>query len=127
MLPKIPVDVMTLVSPFESGNTKIHSLDNRRVYEILGLAADHDTTTVDFEGRTIVRSGNTLKITDAPGKAETKNSVTKESKTHVILRWRFATPHGVTVDGAHAAVKADANGVAAVEFDHAGTSTIAWQ
>jgi alpha-D-xyloside xylohydrolase len=129
VLPKIPEDVMTLVSPVESGNPKIHSLDNRRVYEILGAAADHDTTTVDFEGRMIVRSGNTLKITDAPGKtdAEPKDSDKKESKTHVILRWRFSSPHSVTVDGASTPVKADHNGIATVEFDHTGSSMIAWQ
>ena len=40
----------------------------------------------DFEGRSVVRSGKSLKITG-------------DSAAHMIVRWRFAKPKSVTVDG----------------------------
>ena len=118
VLPKIPEDVMTLVTSAESGNQQVHALDDRRVYEILGPAAGHDTGYTDFEGRTIVRSGNTLAIKPAAESA---------GKTHVIVRWRFVTPAGVTVNGAAAESKADANGVATIEFDLTAATLITWR
>ena len=127
VLPKIPEDVMTLVPEAESGNAHLHTLDQRRVYEILGDAAAGDTRMTDFEGRTVVRVGNTLTITPAaPGKDDPAPDP-KAPKTHVILRWRFATPHSASVNGAGAAVKADKNGVPTVEFDLLGATTITWQ
>ena len=88
ILPKIPEDVMTLVTGAESGNKEIHGLDARRVYEILGPAADRDTTITDFEGRIIVRSGNTVRITP---------STTGPATPHVLVRWRFV--HAVQRNG----------------------------
>ncbi len=121
VIPKIPEDVMTLVPAGESGNKTIHSLDNRRVYEILGPAADDDVKMVDFEGRMIVRSGDSLTISQAGDLPDPKTD-----KAHVILRWRFATPHSVTVNGAGAGVKNDQNGIATVEFDLAKETTVSW-
>ena len=123
ILPKIPEDVMTLVPSAESGNTQLQTLDNRRVYEILGPPADTDTTLTDFEGRTLTRSGSTLKIT--PTNAKPNEAAT--SKPHIILRWRFTTPHSVTVDGSDVSLKNDGNGLATVEFDLAKETTITWQ
>ena len=114
ILPKIPEDVMTLVPQSESGNTQVKSLDDRRVYEIVGPAAATATSITDFEGRTVLRSENTLQITG-------------DSAAHIILRWRFSTPHSVTVNGNAVAVRKDASGLPAVEFDHSSSSAIAWQ
>ncbi len=122
VLPKIPEDVMTLVPEAESGDTHLQTLDSRRVYEIVGAAADGETKFTDFEGRTIVRSGNTLTITPAPLK-----DGEKPVKTHVILRWRFATPHTASVNGSSATIAADKNGTPAVEFDLLKATTITWQ
>jgi len=124
ILPKIPEDVMTLVPAAESGNPKLHTLANRRVYEILGPAADHETTTIDFEGRTLLRFGNTLKITDASNPFSANKT---ESKPHIILRWRFLTPHTATVNGTPTPIQPDKDGIPTLEFDHTATSTITWQ
>ena len=118
---------MTLVPEVESGNPHLHTLDNRRVYEILGDAAASDTKIADFEGRTVARAGNTLTITPAlPGKDDSAPDP-KAPKTHVILRWRFATPHSASVNGAAEAIKADKDGIPVVEFDLSGATTITWQ
>ncbi len=114
ILPKIPEDVMTLVPQSESGNKTVKTLDDRRVYELIGPAAATATSIADFEGRTVLRSDNTLMISG-------------DSAAHVILRWRFATPKSVTVNGSAVNVTNDADGVPTVEFDHTGTSNVAWQ
>ena len=114
ILPKIPEDVMTLVPQSESGNTTVKTLDDRRVYEIVGPAAANATSILDFEGRTILRSENTLQITG-------------DSVAHIILRWRFITPHSATVNGASVAIHNDANGIPTIEFDYSGNTAIAWQ
>jgi len=114
ILPKIPEDVMTLVPQSESGNTTVKTLDDRRVYEIVGPAAANATSILDFEGRTILRSENTLQITG-------------DSVAHIILRWRFTTPHSATVNGASVAIHNDANGIPTIEFDYSGNTAIAWQ
>ena len=114
ILPKIPEDVMTLVPQSESGNKTVKTLDDRRVYEIIGPAAATATSILDFEGRTVLRSDNTLQITG-------------DSAAHIILRWRFTTPHSATVNGAAVAIHNDANGTPTIEFDHSGTTAIAWQ
>jgi alpha-D-xyloside xylohydrolase len=126
ILPKIPEDVMTLVPAAESGNTQLHTLDNRRVYEILGPAADTDTTLTDFENRTLERSGNTLKITPSSPEPNEEPDP-KATKPHIILRWRFSTPHSATVNGASTPIQADANGTPTLEFDLTGATTITWQ
>ncbi len=124
ILPKIPEDVMTLVPADESGNQKVHTLDNRRVFEILGEAAQSDTRITDFEGRTLVRSGDTLKITPPDfGTAAPAKNLTP----HIILRWRFVTPHSVTVNGRNATLENDPNGLPAIGFDLNAATTVAWQ
>jgi alpha-D-xyloside xylohydrolase len=111
VVPKIPEDVMTLVPQSESGNTTLKSLDDRRVYEVIGAGAAEKTLT-DFEGRTLVRSGQSLKISG--------------SAARVTVRWRFGSATGVTVNGAPVSVRSDANGPY-VEFDHTAESVVAWQ
>ena len=110
VLPKIPEDVMTLVPSSESGNKTIKTLDDRRVYEIIG-SSPQDTLTKDFEGRELTHAGNTLKITG-------------EKKAHVILRWKFTAVHSATLNGAPLTLQPGAT----AEFDYIGTpATIAWQ
>ncbi len=118
ILPKIPEDVMTLVPQSESGNKTVKTLDDRRVYEIVGPAADSATSIVDFEGRNILRSDNTLQIS-GPDAAP--------AVAHVILRWRFTTPRSATVNGAAVPIRNDANGIPTIEFDYTANTTIAWQ
>jgi alpha-D-xyloside xylohydrolase len=114
VIPKIPEDVMTLVPQSESGNTTVKSLDDRRVYEINDDAGGASTIT-DFEGRTVARSGKTLKITG-------------DSAAHMIVRWRFARPKSVTVNGKSAQVIENAaGGWVGVEFDHSKESLVEWK
>ena len=117
VIPKIPEDVMTLVPQSESGNTTVKSLDDRRVYELIGLgpgdAASKEIRLTDFEGRVVVRSGRSLKITG-------------NSAAHVIVRWRFGTVASATVNGAPVAVEPGPDGPT-IEFDHATESLVAWQ
>jgi alpha-D-xyloside xylohydrolase len=117
VIPKIPEDVMTLVPQSESGNTTVKSLDDRRVYELIGLgpgdAASKEIRLTDFEGRVVVRSGRSLKITG-------------NSAAHVIVRWRFGTVASATVNGAPATVEPGPDGPH-IEFDHATESLVAWQ
>jgi len=127
ILPKIPDDVMTLVPAAESGNAHLQTLDQRRVYEILGHAAEGDTKITDFEDRTIVRSGNSLTITPPmPAKGDPAPDP-KAPKTHIILRWRFTTPQTASINGAAATVTNDRTGTPTVEFDLSGPATITWQ
>jgi alpha-D-xyloside xylohydrolase len=114
ILPKIPEDVMTLVPQSESGNKTVTSLDDRRVYELIGPAAASASSITDFENRTILRSENTLAITG-------------DSAAHIILRWRFTTPHSATVNGQPVSIANDPNGIPTIEFDHTSSSSIAWQ
>ena len=113
VVPKIPEDVMTLVPQSESGNTTVKSLDDRRVYELTGAAGAKDATIIDFEGRTVTRSGNTLKIAG-------------DSAAHIIVRWRFAPVNSATVNGAAVKVQ-QGDGYQFVEFDHMKESTVTWQ
>ncbi|QHN02025.1 glycoside hydrolase family 31 protein [Granulicella sp. WH15] len=113
ILPKIPEDVMTLVPQSESGNSSVKTLDNRRVYELLGPAASKPTSITDFEGRTLVRTGDTLDIVGS-------------AAARMIVRFRFQHPRSVTCNGAPVSIKNDANGPY-IEFDHAGSSKITWQ
>jgi len=113
VLPKIPEDVMTLVPSSESGNTSIKSLDNRRVYEIVGGSAESpDTTVTDFEGRTIARRAHSLKI-DGPA-------------ARVTVRWRFGNIGRATVNGTPATLQANADGPS-IDFDHGSSSLVEWQ
>jgi alpha-D-xyloside xylohydrolase len=113
VIPKIPDDVMTLVPQSESGNSRVKSLDDRRVYELTGEAGSAKSTTTDFEGRVLVRDANSLKING-------------DSAAHLIVRWRFAKVQSVTVNGAAVKVQTGSDGPF-VEFDHRKESTVAWQ
>jgi alpha-glucosidase (family GH31 glycosyl hydrolase) len=112
VLPELPEDLVTPVRVAESGNKTVTTMDDRRVYEVVGAAASSPTTTVDFEGRTAVRSGNSLTITG-------------DAKAHVIVRWRFGKVQAATVNGGAVKVQSDAAGQF-VEFDYAKQSTVAW-
>jgi alpha-D-xyloside xylohydrolase len=113
VIPKIPEDVMTLVPQSESGNKQVKSLDDRRVFEVIGEAGMASVT--DFEGRTIERSGASLKIAG-------------EKAAHVIVRFRNLHPKSVTVNGAAAKLASGADGQPFVEFEYAkGASTVSWQ
>jgi alpha-D-xyloside xylohydrolase len=113
VLPRIPEDVMTLVPSAESGNTTVKSLDNRRVYEVIGGAADSpDTTITDFEGRTITRRAHSLKI---DGNA-----------SRVTVRWRFGNVASATVNGTPVMLAANADGPS-IDFDHGSSSLVEWQ
>ena len=111
VLPKIPEDVMTLVPQSESGNTTVKSLDDRRVYEVIGSGAA-ETTLTDFEGRKVLRSARSLKITG--------------DSARVIVRWRFGTVAKASVNGAPVTVKKGADGPL-IEFDHAAESLVVWE
>jgi alpha-D-xyloside xylohydrolase len=113
ILPKIPEDIMTLVPKSESGNTTIHTLDDRRIYELIGRAPSTPTTITDFEGRTLVRSGNTLTIAG--------NSVAR-----IIIRFRFEEVHSASVNGVFAAIQYGPYG-AYIEFDYTGNATVTWR
>ena len=113
ILPKIPEDVMTLVPAAESGNKTIHTLDNRRVYELLGPASSSPTIVEDFENRKLVRIANTLTIN---GKAP----------AHIILRWRFSSPSAINVNGV-AATPQEGEGYTSIEFDYTAPTRINWQ
>jgi alpha-D-xyloside xylohydrolase len=111
ILPKIPDDIMTLVPQSEVHDSKVKSLDDRRVYEIYPGAL---RTITDFEGRTISpgSAANTLNIAGKPAR--------------ITLRWRFSGPSRVTVDGRQLATVQAADGSVSVEFAHQSASAIAW-
>ena len=58
VLPKIPEDVMTLVPQSESGDSTTKSLDDRRVYEVVG---EGNSKMTDFEERVVERGANCFK------------------------------------------------------------------
>ena len=68
VIAKIPEDVMTLVPQSESGNTTVKSLDDRRVYEVIGGWLS-ETRITDFEGRVVVRAGEVAEDLRRPGGA----------------------------------------------------------
>lgn len=121
VLPKIPDDIMTLISPKDSGNKTVHSLDNRRVFEILGEASNAETTFTDFEGRAVTRSGNTLQITAAEAEASVPG------KTWISVKWKFLTPRSASVNGANVPIHSDENGVPTIEFEEGANDLIVWQ
>ena len=112
VIAKIPEDTMTLVPQRESGNAAVKSLDDRRVYEVIGGGAGERTMT-DFEGRTVVRGAHSLRISGGPA-------------ARVTVRWRFGAVGGAAVNGAAVPVQAGADGPF-VEFAYRGQSTVEWQ
>jgi alpha-D-xyloside xylohydrolase len=113
VIAKIPEDVMTLVPEKESGNSTVKSLDDRRVYELIGGSGSGESTTTDFEGRVVVRVAKSLKISGGPA-------------ARVIVRWRFGTVASAMVNGIAVQVQAGADGPF-VEFDYAAESLLEWK
>jgi alpha-D-xyloside xylohydrolase len=111
VLPKIPDDVMTLVPRADFQNTSVQPMDDRRVYEMYPGAETWATT--DFENRKISRNAGKLEISGAPAR--------------VTVRWRFAHPSAVTLNGRQTLNVASAGDGARVEWDHRGASTLTWQ
>ena len=113
ILPKIPEDVMTLVPRVQYSDSAVHGLDDRRVYEI--WTGREARTTTDFEGRRLEydpRDGS-LVLSGAPAR--------------VTIRWRFAHPEDVTVNGRKPGrISETADGVS-VEFEHQQKSRIVWK
>ena len=112
VIPKIPEDVMTLVPPGESHNTTVKSLDNRRVYEVIGGASSAETHLTDFEGRALTRTADSLRI--------------RGEAARMLVRWRFGTVASATVNGAAVSVASTPDGPS-IEFDHTAESVVAWQ
>jgi alpha-D-xyloside xylohydrolase len=113
VIAKIPEDVMTLVPEKESGNTKVKSLDDRRVYELIGGGSSGETRITDFEGRVVVREAKSLKISGGPA-------------ARVIVRWRFGAVTKVKVNGVEVKAQTGVDG-ASVEFDYAAESLVEWE
>lgn len=110
ILPELPPEVMTLVPAAESGNQAVHSMDDRRVYEIVG--EDSGKVEIkDFEGRSVVRDGRSLTI---DGKA-----------AQVTVRWRFGEAKSVTVNGAATQV-VTGDGATSVTFALAKHADLRW-
>jgi alpha-D-xyloside xylohydrolase len=114
VVPKIPEDVMTLVPPSESGNTAVKSLDNRRVYEVIGNGGSGERSITDFEGRVVTRAANSNSMKITGGAAR------------VTVRWRFGNVAGATVNGTPATIQAGADGPY-IDFDHASASLVEWR
>lgn len=107
IIPKIPDDVMTLVPASEYADKSVKSMDNRRVYEI--YPGNKLEAIRDFESRSIEPGDQrgSLKISGAPA--------------HIIIRWRFASPATVVVNGHAVSMARNADGTE-IEFDHTGTT-----
>lgn len=110
---------MTLVPFSESGNNTVPSMDDRRVYEVMGGPVDEKAAVqTDFEGRKLTRGEGSLKIEDGVNTLVTPAKVT--------VRWRFGTVTAATVDGATVELKTGADGPY-VEFSHTGTNLVEWK
>lgn len=110
ILPELPADVMTLVPAAESGNQTVHTMDDRRVYEVVG--ADGGRVEVkDFEGRLLVREGRTLTIEGKPAQ--------------VTVRWRFGEARAVTLNGASVRVMTK-DGSSSVAFSLSQRAVLSW-
>jgi len=112
ILPKIPEDVMTLVAQSQIKSPGIHALDDRRVYEI--WPGNDARTLADFEGRSLAYEPKTgsLRIAGAPAR--------------ITLRWKFAHPAAVSVNGHKLDAVSTAADGASADFAHSGSSTITW-
>ena len=103
VIPRIPEDVMTLVPESESGNQSVKTLDDRRIFEVVGGASSEPVSFTDFEDRAIRREGNTLTIGAA------------KQVARITVRWRFEHPAEVMVDGKAIAPASD-GAASSVEF-----------
>jgi alpha-D-xyloside xylohydrolase len=116
VIPKIPEDVMTLVPAAQVKIPGVPALDDRRVYELYpALMESGGMVTTDFEGRQLIRSvradGGRLLI---DGKA-----------AQMEVRWKFAAPQDVMVNGKSVAVQSGEHS-AYIRFPHATHSEITW-
>ena len=104
---------MTLVTQSDFKDKGVHALDDRRVYEIY---PGHEARTVtDFEGRGLTYDSRTGTLTITG------------SAARVSIRWRFAHPAAVTLNGQRIdKLTTTVDGIS-VEFPHQGTSTVAWR
>ena len=113
ILPKIPEDVMTLVARQEFTDAKVQALDDRRVYEIYPGHGPRAIT--DFEGRRLEYQPQTATFAITGGAAR------------VTVRWRFAHPTTVSLNGRKLdPLTPTADGVA-VDFSHQASSTLTWR
>ena len=103
VIAKIPDDVLTLVPAAESGNTTLKTMDDRRVFELVGGTPAEAVSFTDFEDRAMKREGTTLTIGAA------------KQTARVTVRWRFEHPAELTVDGKSLPAVSDGAG-SAVEF-----------
>jgi len=113
ILPKIPEDVMTLVPRAEFKDGAVQALDDRRVYEIY---PGHETRAItDFEGRKLVHdpAAGTLTVDGAPAR--------------LSVRWRFAHPSTVYLNGQKLDKLTPAADGVSVEFQHQAKSTLSWR
>jgi hypothetical protein len=102
---------MTLLPRSDFKDASVQALDDRRVYEIYPGAAASSIT--DFENRKISSAAGKLEISGPPAR--------------IIVRWRFAHPSAVTVNGQHRVDIVARGDAASVEFEHRGTSRLNWQ
>jgi alpha-D-xyloside xylohydrolase len=112
VLPKIPEDVMTLVPREQVSNRNVHTLDDRRVYEI--WAGSSPRSFADFEGRKLAYdpTSRTLAIDGPPAR--------------VTIRFRFAHPSRVMVNGRAADQLTTTPDGASLELHHIGSSKLSW-
>ena len=113
ILPKIPEDVMTLVPERQIKVRGIQSLDDRRVYEL--FPGEGERRMTDFESRGLVydAGGNSFSVRGAPAR--------------VTVRWRFAHPAAVTLNGEPAGPLTATPDGAALQFSHRDVSAIRWR
>jgi alpha-D-xyloside xylohydrolase len=113
ILPKIPEDVMTLVPQSDFKDRGVHALDDRRVYELYPGRATR--TVTDFEGRVLAYE------------PQSGSLVITGPSARVSVRWRFAHPATVTLNGQKLDRLTATSDGTSVEFPHQGTSTLVWR
>ena len=115
---------MTLVPARESGNKDVKTLDERRIYEVIG-GGDGETSVTDFEGRVLTRSGSSLKI-GMPGKAAQDPDATAITKpTRVAVRLRFTNVRSAKVNGSAAKVQ-QVGDASVMEFELTKETVVSW-
>ena len=112
ILPRIPEDVMTLVTWTGAGYPPVPTLDDSRIYE---LYPGPVRNLQDFEGRQLeVMAGGgrtTLTLTGAPAR--------------VTIVWRFQHPAHATLDGRPITWRSEGDS-SSVTFAHSGDSRLVW-
>jgi alpha-D-xyloside xylohydrolase len=113
IVPKIPDDVMTLVPQADFKDAAVKGLDIRRVYDLYAGRAALKLT--DFEDRQLNYDAAKHSLVIAGATAQ------------VTIRWRFAHPSAITVNGRKIERVAATQDGTVVEFAHKGTTTINWR